>query len=62
MINLIDIEKEVTEGNLAIGKLDMVVSIICTHNQQSLLHQHLDQDDIVEKDLLLAPLQWQSPS
>ena len=61
LIHLINIEKEVCEGNLTVSKLDMVVSIVCTHNQQSLLHQHLDQDDIVEKDLL-APLQWQSPS
>ena len=41
VIYLVDIEEEIPEGNLAVGELHMVVSISCTHKQQSLLHKHL---------------------
>ena len=43
VIYLVDIEEEVSEGDLAVGELHMVVSISCTHKQQSLLHKHLGE-------------------
>ena len=51
VIYLVDIEEEVSEGDLAVGELHMVVSISCTHKQQSLLHKHLGEGIRVKKGL-----------
>ena len=50
-IYLVDIKEEISKGNLAVGKLEMPVSIGFAHQQQSLLHKDLGEAFKVKKGL-----------